>query len=61
MYVPHIRGYGFEHGDTPCSVTHWQDWHAKILNEFRLLKQQHETVAMGGLCIGAVLSLSVAA
>jgi len=61
VHVPHIRGYGFEHGDTPRSVTHWQDWHAKVLNEFRLLKQQHETVAIGGLCIGAVLSLSVAA
>lgn len=61
VHVPHIRGYGFAHGDTPRSVTHWQDWHAKVLGEFRLLKQQHETVAIGGLCIGAVLGLSVAA
>src|SRR5574340_272440 len=60
VHAPHIRGYGFEHGDTPRSVTHWQDWHAKVLDEFRLLKQQYETVAIGGLCIGAVLSLSVA-
>lgn len=61
VHVPHIRGYGFEHGDTPRSVTHWQDWHSKVLAEFRTLKQQHRSVAVGGLCIGAVLSLSIAA
>ncbi len=61
VHVPHITGYGFKPGDTPRSVTHWQDWHAKALTEFRLLKQQHSTVAVGGLCIGATLSLSIAA
>ncbi len=61
VHLPHIAGYGFEHGDTPRSVTHWQDWHAKALEEFRVLKQKHRTVALGGLCIGATLSLSIAA
>jgi carboxylesterase len=61
VHVPHIAGYGFMHGDTPRSVTHWQDWHARALVEFRALKQQHSTVAVGGLCIGATLSLSIAA
>lgn len=61
VHVPHIPGYGFMHGDTPRSVTHWQDWHAKALAEFRALKNQHSTVAVGGLCIGATLSLSIAA
>ena len=61
VYVPHIRGYGFAHGDTPRSVTHWQDWHAIATAEFLALKKQYKSVAMGGLCIGAVLSLSVAA
>ncbi|MDD4946603.1 MAG: alpha/beta fold hydrolase [Gallionella sp.] len=60
VHVPHIRGYGFMHGDTPRSVTHWQDWHAKAMAEFRALQQQHSTVAVGGLCIGATLSLSIA-
>ncbi len=60
VHVPHLRGYGFTPGDTPRSVTHWQDWHAQALNEFHSLKQKHETVAIGGLCIGAVLSLSIA-
>lgn len=61
VHVPHIPGYGFMHGDTPRSVTHWQDWHAKALVEFRTLKNQYSTVAVGGLCIGATLSLSIAA
>lgn len=60
VHVPHIRGYGFMHGDTPRSVTHWQDWHAKALAEFRALQREHSTVAVGGLCIGATLSLSIA-
>jgi len=61
VQAPHIRGYGFEHGDTPRSVTHWQDWHAKTLAEFDALKQRYQTVAVGGLCIGAVLAMSIAA
>lgn len=60
VHVPHIRGYGFAHGDTPRSVTHWQEWHAIATNEFLALKKQYQSVAVGGLCIGAVLSLSVA-
>ena len=61
VHLPHIAGYGFEHGDTPRSVTHWQDWHAKALEEFRALKKQYRSVAIGGLCIGGTLSLSIAA
>ena len=61
VHVPHIRGYGYQHGDDAHSITHWKDWHAKVVAEFHTLKQQHKTVAVGGLCIGAVLSLSVAA
>jgi carboxylesterase len=61
VHMPHIAGYGFMHGDTPRSVTHWQDWHAKALEEFRSLQQTHKSVAVGGLCIGGTLSLSIAA
>lgn len=61
VHMPHIAGYGFEHGDTPRSVTRWQDWHAKALAEFHLLKKQYKSVALGGLCIGGTLSLSIAA
>lgn len=61
VHVPHIRGYGFFPGDTPRSVTHWQEWHAQAIKEFIQLKQSHTTVSVGGLCIGATLSLSIAA
>jgi carboxylesterase len=61
VHMPHIAGYGFAHGDTPRSVTRWQDWHAKAMAEFRALQQQYRTVAVGGLCIGGTLSLSIAA
>ncbi len=61
VHVPHIKGYGYTHGDTPRSVTPWYDWHARALNEFRELKKQYVSVAVGGLCIGATLALSIAA
>lgn len=61
VHLPHIAGYGFNHGDTPRSVTPWRDWHAKALAEFRTLQQRHKTVFVGGLCIGGTLSLSIAA
>ena len=58
VHMPHIAGYGFLHGDTPRSVTHWQDWHAKATEEFRTLQRKYKTVSMGGLCIGGPLSLA---
>lgn len=61
VHVPHIRGYGYKHGDDAHSITHWEDWHATVLAEFNALKRSYETVCVGGLCIGAVLSLSIAA
>ncbi len=61
VHMPHIKGYGFAHGDTPRSVTRWQDWHAAALAELRTLQRQYRSVALGGLCIGGTLSLSLAA
>jgi len=59
--VPHFSGYGYLPGDTAHSVTTWRDWHNQVLLELRDLKRQYRTVSVGGLCIGAVLALSVAA
>jgi len=59
--VPHFKGYGYHQGDTTYSVTAWRDWHDQVLAELRDMKGQYRTVAVGGLCIGAVLALSVAA
>lgn len=61
VHVPHFRGYGYEHGDDAHSVTHWEVWHANVLAEFLALKRHHAKVFVGGLCIGAVLSLSISA
>lgn len=58
--VPHVKGYGYTAGDTAHSVTAWRDWHNQVLLELRDLKRQYKTVSVGGLCIGAVLALSVA-
>ncbi|HKB61068.1 MAG TPA: alpha/beta fold hydrolase [Gallionellaceae bacterium] len=59
--VPHFKGYGHFSGDSVYSVTNWRDWHSEVRAEFQALKRQYRRVSMGGLCIGAVLSLSVAA
>ena len=61
VYVPHFAGYGYRDGDTSRSVTPWQDWHKLVSDKVSILKQTHETVSLGGLCMGAVLALSVAA
>ncbi len=58
--VPHFKGYGYMEGDTPYSVTSWRDWRGQVMLELRKLKQQYKTVSVSGLCIGAVLALSVA-
>jgi len=58
--VPHFKGYGYTEGDTAHSVTPWRDWRGQVLSELRDMKRQHQTVSLGGLCIGAVLALSVA-
>ncbi|MFY9259564.1 MAG: alpha/beta hydrolase [Gallionella sp.] len=59
--VPHFLGYGYREGDTARSVTPWQHWHEQVRQEVLRLKQTHDTVSLSGLCIGAVLALSVAA
>lgn len=58
--VPHFKGYGYTEGDTPHSVTPWRDWRGQVMIELRNLKRHYKTVSVGGLCIGAVLALSLA-
>jgi carboxylesterase len=57
--VPHFKGYGYM-ADTADSVTPWRDWRGQVLLELRDMKRQYKTVSVSGLCIGAVLALSVA-
>lgn len=58
--MPHFKGYGYTEGDTPHSVTSWRDWRKAVQAELHDMQRRYETVSVGGLCIGAVLALSVA-
>ncbi|NDG38951.1 MAG: carboxylesterase [Betaproteobacteria bacterium] len=57
--VPVIEGYSFGGADQVLG-THRQ-WADAALAEFDALRQRCASVAVGGLCIGAVLALQVAA
>lgn len=54
--VPHIPGYGY--GGT---ATDWRAWHDHARDAFETLERDYRTVSVGGLCLGAVLALSLAA
>jgi len=54
--VPHIPGYSY--GGKASGWRHWQDSTAVI---FERLKRDYRSVSVSGLCIGAVLALSLAA
>jgi carboxylesterase len=61
VVAPVIAGY--THG-LPCESgqkTGAKEWIASALREFDALAERCETVSVGGLCIGAVLSLRLAA
>src|SRR6202171_117083 len=55
VIVPYLSGYG-------CSgrATDWQDWRNASLEILKRLKHDYRTVSVGGLCIGAVLAMSLA-
>lgn len=53
--VPHIPGYGYG-----GSAGDWREWHHSALGSFEQLKRDYRTVSVSGLCIGAVLALSLA-
>jgi carboxylesterase len=55
VVAPHISGYGYGQ-----PATDWREWHTNALDIFNKLKRDYRTVSVGGLCIGAVLALSLA-
>jgi carboxylesterase len=57
VHVPHIPDYGHHQRSNSC----WQDWSAWVEREFDALRRNYRSVAVGGLCIGAVLALQLAA
>ena len=56
VYVPHLHGYGYG-----AAATDSRQWHALAGTIFDKLRREYRTVSVGGLCIGAVLALSLAA
>ncbi len=56
VHVPHLHGYGY--GGV---ATDSREWHARACTIFDQLRRDYRTVSIGGLCIGAVLALSLAA
>jgi len=58
--MPYIQGYSYEPGFDAHAVTPWGSWRQQVLLELRDMRRQYKTVAVGGLCMGAVLSLSAA-
>jgi carboxylesterase len=61
VYLPHLPGYGDDGQGQNRLVTHRQAWLAQALLEFDTVREKHEHVVIGGLCIGATLALNVAA
>jgi carboxylesterase len=55
VVVPYIPGYG-------CigSATDWRNWQDTVLEILERLKRDYQTVSVSGLCIGAILALSLA-
>ncbi len=58
--VPRFKGYGYTEGGGPRSVTSWREWREQVLLELRDMRREFHTVSVGGLCMGAVLALSIA-
>jgi carboxylesterase len=54
--IPHLAGYG--HGG---AATAWRAWQAEAGAALDKLESRYRSVSVGGLCIGAVLALSLAA
>ncbi len=58
--VPHFKGYGYTEGSDSRSVTPWREWRNQVLQELREMRRKYASVYVGGLCMGAILALSVA-
>ena len=55
--TPTIPGYTYMAG---TKVRPWRDWLREALAAFDALAIEHESVSVGGLCVGGILALAVA-
>jgi len=62
--IPHLQGYSVcaeDVLDRHFASSPWEVWYAQVEKEFDELRQHYRQVVVGGLCIGADLSLHLAA
>ncbi len=59
VYVPTLAGHCGDNAD--LQATHWRDWYNSALKTFEGIRKVHEQVFVGGLSMGAVLSMHLAA
>lgn len=58
--IPALPGYGVQAATTRAAVPPFEDWIAQARAHYDALAQRHERVAVGGLCMGAVLGMALA-
>jgi carboxylesterase len=58
VYVPTLAGHCGDNSD--LQATGWLDWYEGVRKTFVQVKQRHEQVFVGGLSMGAVMSMYVA-
>jgi carboxylesterase len=59
VYVPTLAGHCG--GNAELQATGWRDWYESARNTFVGVRRKHERVFVGGLSMGAVLSMYLAA
>jgi len=59
VYVPTLAGHCGDNSD--LQATGWQDWYESVRKTFVGIRQRHEKVIVGGLSMGAVMSMHMAA
>lgn len=59
VYGPLLPGHGTQPED--CNRVRWQDWTESVSNALASLTEEHETVFVAGLSMGAALTLYLAA
>ena len=59
VYCPMLAGHGGSEEDIKATI--WQDWYDSAEKALSLLREECDTVIVGGLSTGAVLALLLAA
>ena len=58
VYVPTLAGHCGDNSD--LQATGWQDWYEGVRKTFVGIRERHRQVFVGGLSMGAVMSMYVA-